>query len=327
MTIKDITSGRILLSLLAAATLAFALSAQAQDYPGKLVRVVVPYPPGSLTDTLARLVAEKLQGKWGHPVIVENRAGAAGNVGAEVVSRAVPDGYTLLFSPPAPFVTNKLLYAKLAYDPEAFVPVSVIAIAPVVLMVHPKVAAESVQQLIAYARANPDRLNYASSGVGGTPHLTAELFKSMGGIRIVHVPYQGTAPALTALLGGQVDMLFDAVGAGLPSIRAGKLRVLAVGSEKRTPLLPDIPAMSELLPGFTSMVWVAMAAPPKTPAAIANRISAAIAEAVKQPEVAKRMLDLSFEAIGSTPAEMALLVRQETERWGNVVRMTGARAD
>jgi tripartite-type tricarboxylate transporter receptor subunit TctC len=327
MTMHDIRMGRILLVLSAAAALAFALPAQAQDYPGKLVRVVVPYPPGSLTDTLARLVAEKLQGKWGQPVIVENRAGAAGNVGAEVVSRAAPDGHTLLFSPPAPFVTNKLLYAKLAYDPDAFAPVSVIAIAPVVLMVHPKLAAESVEQLIAYAKANPDRLNYASSGVGGTPHLSAELFKSMAGIGIVHVPYQGTAPALTALLGGQVDMLFDAVGAGLPSIRAGKLRVLAVGSERCTPLLPDVPAMSEVLPGFVSKVWVAMAAPPKTPTATANWISAAIAEAAKQPEVAKRMLDLSFEAIGGTPGEMALLVRQETERWSNVIRTTGARAD
>lgn len=299
----------------------------AQDYPARLVKVVVPYPAGSLTDSLARIVAEKLQGKWGQPVIVENRTGAGGNVGAEAVSKAAPDGYTLLFSPPSPFVTNKLLYAKLAYDPDAFVPVSVIAIAPVVLLVHPNVAAQSVQQLIAYAKANPDRLNYASSGVGGLPHLGAELFKSMAGIRVVHVPYQGTAPALTALLGAQVDMLFDAVGAALPSIRAGKLRVLAVGSEKRTPLLPDTPAMNEVLPGFASMVWVAMAAPPKTPAAVANRISAAVAEAVKQPDVAKRMLDLSFESIGSTPAEMALLVRQETERWGKVVRMTGARAD
>jgi len=323
----DIRLNRILLVLMAAVALPVALPVQAQDYPGKLVRVVVPFPPGSLTDTLARIVAEKLQGKWGQPVIVENRAGAGGNVGADAVAKAAPDGYTLLFAPPSPFVTNKLLYAKLAYDPDAFVPVSVIAIAPVVLLVHPNVAAQSVQQLIAYAKANPDRLNYASSGVGGLPHLGAELFKSMAGISAVHVPYQGTAPALAALLGGQVDMLFDAVGAALPSIRAGKLRVLAVGSEKRTPLLPDTPAMNEVLPGFASMVWVAMAAPPKTPAAVANWISTSVAEAVKQPEVVKRMLDLSFEAIGGTPAEMARLLKEEIERWGNVVRITGARAD
>jgi tripartite-type tricarboxylate transporter receptor subunit TctC len=324
---QNVRMNRILPALWAGAALALAMPAPAQDYPGKLVRVVVPYPAGSLTDTLARLVAEKLQGKWGQPVIVENRAGAAGNVGAEMVAKSAPDGYTLMFSPPGTFVTNKLLYAKLTYDPDAFAPVSVVAIAPVVLLVHPNVAAQNVQQLITYAKANPDRLNYASSGVGGLPHLGAELFNSMGGVRIVHVPYQGTAPALTALLGGQVDILFDAVGAALPSIRAGKLRVLAVGSEKRSSVLPDIPAMSEVLPGFVSMVWVAMAAPPKTPAAIANQISMSIAEAAKQPDAVKRMLDLSFEAIGGTPAEMALLIRQETERWGKVVRLTGAKAD
>ena len=324
---KNIPMDRILPALLTAAALAFALPVNAQDYPGRLVRVVVPYPAGSLTDTLARLVAEKLQGKWGQPVIVENRAGAAGSVGAEAVAKAAPDGHTLLFSPTGTFVTNKLLYAKLPYDPDAFVPASVVAIAPVVLLVHPNVAAQNVQQLIVYAKANPDRLNYASSGVGGLPHLGAELFKSIAGISVVHVPYQGTAPALAALLGGQVDILFDAVGAALPSIRAGKLRVLAVGSEKRTPILPGIPAMSEVLPGFVSMVWVAMAAPPKTPALIVNQLYTSIAEAVKQPEVVKRMLDLSFEAIGGTPAEMALLIKQETERWGKVVRLTGAKAD
>lgn len=319
--------GRFLSAVVMVAALAFALPVHAQDYPNKVVRVVVPYPAGSLTDTLARLLAEKLQAKFGQSFIVENRAGAAGNVGAEAVAKAVPDGYTLMFSPPGTFVTNKLLYSKLAYDPDAFAPISVVAIAPVVLLVSPNVAAQNVQQLIAYAKANPDRLNYASSGVGGLPHLGAELFKSMGGIRIVHVPYQGTAPALTALVGGQVDILFDAVGAALPSIRAGKLRVFAVGSERRTPILPDVPTLSEALPGFVSMVWVALAAPPKTPAAIVNQLSTATAEAAKQPDLAKRMLDLSFEAIGGTPAEMALLIKEEVERWGKVVRLTGAKAD
>jgi len=194
-------------------------------------------------------------------------------------------------------------------------------------MVNANVAAADVRQLIAFAKANPDRLSYGSSGVGGNPHLTAELFKSMAGVRILHVPYQGTAPALTALLGGQIDILFDAVGAALPSVRAGKVKVLAVGSEKRTPLLPDTPAMAEVLPGFVAAVWVAMAAPPKTPPAVVNRIAVSIAESVKQPEAAKRMLDLSFEAIGGTPAEMALLIKQETERWSGIVRATGAKAE
>lgn len=319
--------GRLLSAVVTVAALAFACAVHGQDYPNKVVRVVVPYPAGSLTDTLARLLAEKLQTKFGQPVIVENRAGASGNVGAEAVAKAAPDGYTLMFSPPGTFVTNKLLYAKLAYDPDVFTPISVVAIAPVVLLVNPNVAAQNVQQLIAYAKANPDRLNYASSGVGGLPHLGAELFNSMAGIRIVHVPYQGTAPALTALLSGQVEILFDAVGAALPGIRAGKLRVLAVGSEKRTPILPDIPAMSETLPGFVSMVWVAMAAPPKTPVSVVSQLSTSIAEAAKQSDLTKRMLDLSFEAIGGTPAEMAQLIREETERWGKVVRLTGAKAD
>jgi tripartite-type tricarboxylate transporter receptor subunit TctC len=308
-------------------TAAAALPVHAQDFPARPVRIVVPFPAGSLTDTLARLVAEKLHGKWGQPVTVENRAGAAGNIGGEAVAKSAPDGHTLLFSPTSLFVTTKLLYSKLAYDPDTFVPVSVIAIAPVVLLVNPKVPAQNVQQLIAYAKANPDRLNYASSGVGGLPHLGAELFKSMAGVRIVHVAYQGTAPALTALLGGQVDMLFDAVGAALPSIRAGKLRVLAVNGEKRYPALPDVPTMNEVLPGYVSTVWVALAAPPKTPAAIVNRISATAGEVVKQPDVSKRMLDLSFETIGSTPDEMARLIRQEIERWGKVVRLTGAKVE
>ena len=314
---------RLLLVLLAATV----LTAQAQDYPARLVRVIVPYPAGSLTDTLARLVAERLALRWNQSVIVENRAGASGNVGAEAVAKAAPDGYTLLFCPPAPYVMNKLLFAKLSYDPDAFAPVSVVAIAPVVMMVNANVAAADVRQLIAYAKANPDRLSYASSGVGGNPHLTAELFNSMAGVRILHVPYQGTAPALTALLGGQIDILFDAVGAALPSVRAGKVKVLAVGSEKRSALLPDTPAMAEVLPGFAAAVWVAMAAPPKTPAAVVSRISSSIAESVKQPDTAKRMLDLSFEPIGGTPAEMAQLMKQETERWSGIVRATGAKAE
>ena len=322
---KKTTSKISFVTLLLAAAAA-ALPAHAQDFPAKPVRIVVPFPAGSLTDTLARLVAEKLHGKWGQPVPVENRAGASGNIGGEAVAKSAPDGHTLLFSPTSLFVTQKMLYSKLAYDPDAFVPVSVIAIAPVVLLVNPKVPANNVQQLIAYAKANPDRLNYASSGVGGLPHLGAELFKSMAGVKIVHVAYQGTAPSLTALLGGQVDMLFDAVGAALPSIRAGKLRVLAVSGEKRYPGLPDVPAMNEVLPGFVSQVWVALAAPPKTPGAIATRISAAAGEVVKQPDVSKRMLDLSFEAIGGTPEQMARLIKQDVERWGKVVRLTGAKA-
>ena len=321
---QKITVGLMLL----VAALAFSTVADAQDYPSKPIKVIVPYPPGGgMADRLARLVAEKFQGKWGQPVVVENRAGASANIGAEYVAKATPDGYTLLYLETGPLVFNKSLFAKLAYDPDAFVPVSVMVSSPNVLIVHPKVPAESLQQLIAFARANPDRLDYASNGSGGAPHLTAELFKSMAGIKIVHVPYKGVPPALTDLLGGQVDMMFVGLGTVLQHVRAGKLRVLAVGSQKRQPGLPDVPAMSEVLPGFVSGGSFGMVAPPRTPPAIANKLSAAIAELLKQPDVEKQLLNLNLNVIGGTPADMALFLRQERERWGKLIRAIGVTVD
>lgn len=307
--------------------LASSLTVHAQDYPSKAVRIVVPIASGASFDTVARILAEKLREKWGQPVIVENRAGAAHNIGAEFVSRAAPDGYTLLFAPPPSLVINKSLFAKLAYDPDAFAAISVILSTYNILVVHPKVAAESVQQLIDFAKANPDRLNYASAGSGTTPHLAAEMFKTMAGVKIVHIPYKGTSPAIAELLGGQVDIMFADIGLALPHIRTGKLRVLAVASEKRSGILPDIPAMSEVLPGFLSVIWMGAVAPAGTPAAIAHKISAAIAEILKQPDVAKRLADMSFDAIGGTPEDMALFMAQERERWGGVIRAIGATAN
>jgi len=309
--------------------MAFALSVQAQeqDYPGSPIKIVVPAAPGATTDTLARIIAGELQRKWGRPAIVDNRAGAAGNIGAEYAIKANPDGYTLLFSYPAPLVVNKSLYPKLAHDPDAFGPVSLVGTAPLVLAVHPNGVANSVQQLIAFARAHPNRLNYASQGNGTTGHLAAEMFKSLAGVMIVHVPYKSSAPAQTALLSGQVDMMFVELSSVLPQLSAGKLRALAVG-ERRSPLLPpEIPAMSEVLPGFVALTWFGMVAPPGTPAAIVNKLSAAIAQTLQQPDVAKRLLGMSVDAIGSTPAEMALFLRQERERWGKVIRATGATAE
>lgn len=313
--------------LLFAMTLTAAMPLQAQEYPGRPIRIVVSNPPGGGTDTWARVIAEKLQGRWSQPVVVENRAGAAGNVGAEAVFKAEPDGYTLMFTAPPPLVVNKSLYAKLSYDPEMFVPVSVVVTAPNVLLVRPKLAAESMQQLIALAKTNQGRLNYASGGSGSTLHLAAELFNSLAGVKIVHIPYKGSSPALADLMGGQVDMMFMEIGAALPHIRAGKVRALGVGSEKRSRMLPDIRSVSEALPGFVSMVWHGVVAPPKTPSAIASRLSAAIAEALRSPDVAKRTQDQSVEPIGSTPEEMALFMKQESERWGSVIRATGTTAD
>ena len=313
--------------LLLAALLGCALTAHAQDYPSRPVKIIVPIASGASFDTATRLFAEKLREKWGQPVIVENRAGAAHNIGAEAVSRAAPDGYTLLFAPPPSLVINKSLFAKLAYDPDAFAPISVILSTYNVLVVNPKVAADSVQQLIDLAKANPDRLNYASAGSGTTPHLAAELFKALAGVRIVHIPYKGTSPAIMELMGGQVEVMFADIGLARPHIRAGKLRLLAVASEKRSSALPDIPAISEVLPGFLSVIWLGAVAPAGTPSAIAHRISAATAEVLKQPDIAKRLADMSFDAIGSTPEEMAQFMTQERERWGRVIRTSGATAN
>jgi tripartite-type tricarboxylate transporter receptor subunit TctC len=318
---------KLITQLLGAAALALALPVQAQDYPSKPIKIVVPFAAGGGADIVSRIVAEKLQGKWGQGVIVENRAGAGGNVGSEAVFRAAPDGYTVLLTTQGPLVVNKALYAKLAYEPEAFVPVSLVAAAYGVLVVNPKVAANNVQQLIALAKASPDKLNYASQGTGTTAHLAAELFKSTADIKVVHIPYKGTGPALTDLLGGQVDMMFTEVSAAGPYIRDGKLRALAVGSEKRNPLLPDVASLSETLPGMVVMTWYGMVAPPGTPAAISSKLSTTVAEVLKQPDAAKRLQDLSVVGIANTPAEMATFMKQERERWGKVVRQTGAKAE
>src|SRR5438045_4571905 len=215
--------------LLLAAAVMWATAVHAQDWPAKAVRIVVPFPAGGSADLMPRIVAEKLTEKWGQPVIADNRPGAAGNIGADAVFRAEPDGYTLLSSPPPPLVINKLLYPKLSYDPAQFVPITVIGAIPNVLLVHPKVGVNSVAELIAIAKQNPGKLNYASQGSGTTSHLTAELFKAMaGGLQIAHIPYKGTAPALADLLAGQVDMMCDDLGVWLPHVRSGRLRELAV---------------------------------------------------------------------------------------------------
>ncbi len=312
---------------LLAASMGFALPSHAQDYPNKLVKLVVPFPPGGGVDISARLVADRLQAIWGQPVIVETRAGAGGNIGAEAVFRSPPDGYTLLVTSVPTFVMSKILYTKLSFDPDEFVPVSLLSASPAVLLVHPKLPIESVKQLVDYAKANPDRLNYASPGNGSNGHLTAELFKSMVGIKLNHVPYKGSGPAIIDLLGGQVDVMFVDISSVVSHIQAGKLRALAVASEKRNPSWPNVPTVSETLPGLVSMTATHIVAPPKTPPAIVNKLSGAIAEAMRDPTVVKRLSDLSVAAIGSTPAELAKFLNQERERWGAMIRITGTRLD
>jgi tripartite-type tricarboxylate transporter receptor subunit TctC len=307
---------------------AVSFTAAAQEWPAKPVRIIVPFPAGGSADLMPRAVAEKLAAKWRQPVIVDNRPGAAGNIGADAVFRADPDGYTLMSSPPPPLVINKLLYPRLTYDADEFVAITVIGAIPNVLLVNPQVPAASVAELIAYAKANPGKLNYASQGSGSTSHLTAELFKSMaGGLEIAHIPYKGTSPALTDLLAGQVDMMCDNLGVSLPQVRAGKLKALAVASRKRFPGLPDVPALAETLPGFESLAWFGIVAPPKTSPAIAEKVAVGVQEALKLPDVRKRLADLSAEPLGYGPAETAAFMRQESERWGAVIRAASVKVE
>jgi tripartite-type tricarboxylate transporter receptor subunit TctC len=228
--------------------------ALAQDnYPSRMIKIIVPVPPGASVDILPRIVADKLAARWGQPVIVENRLGGALNIGAEAVAKAEPDGYTLLATPPPPLAINQNLYPKLGFDPNAFVPVTVVAAISNVLVANPAVPFSTIRGLIAFAKANPGKLTYASSGVGSTPHLAMELLKIQAGIEIVHVPYKGLLP--TDLLAGHVDLMFNNLGNTLPQIKSGALKVLAVGSEKRLAAFPDVPAMSEIFPGFVSTTW------------------------------------------------------------------------
>ena len=287
------------LLFLCAALSLHAATISAQEWPARTVRIIVPFPPGGSADVLPRIVGEKLSQQWGQPVIVDNRPGSAGNIGAAAVFQAEPDGYTLLSAPPPPLVINRLLYPKLSYDSTQFVPMTVIAAIPNVLLVNPKVAANSVQDFVSLVKNNPGKFNYASQGNGTTSHLTTELFKSMAGgkdgpLRITHVPYKGTAPALADLLGGQVDLMFDNLGVSLPHVRSGKLKALAVTSVRRVSALPETPTL---------------------------------AEALRDPGVLRRLAEMSAEPMGLTPAETAAFMKQETERWGTVIRSAGVRLD
>jgi tripartite-type tricarboxylate transporter receptor subunit TctC len=314
-------------ALLAFFALALGQFAFAQDsFPSKPIRIIVPYPPGGTADSLPRLIGERLSAYLGQPVIFENRPGAGANLGAEVVFRAEPDGHTLLVAAPHVLTTNSIIY-KLTFDPAQLAPISIIATYPNILVSNPKSPFASLVELIAYARANPGKLNYASQGNSTSSHLTGEMLKIMAGVNIVHVPYKGSGPALTDLIGGQVDLMFDNLFATMQYIKTGRLRILGVGSAKRLSALPDVPAIGEVLPGFVSETWMALAAPPKTPSAITAKISAAVAEAVRSPDVSKRLIDLNLEPVGNTPAQMAEIVRQDTERWVGVVRTANVKAD
>jgi tripartite-type tricarboxylate transporter receptor subunit TctC len=299
-------------------------SACAQEWPSKPVRIIVPFPPGGAADALPRIVAEHLAVKAGQPFIIENRPGATGSIGTDAVYRAEPDGYTLLSTPPAPLVINPSLYTKLPYDPQRLVPVAVLGAIPSVMLVNPSVSAGTVAEFVSLARQNPGKLNYASQGTTSVSFLTTEYFLAVaGGLRVTHVPYKGTAPGLAALLAGEVDLMFDNLGTSLQQVKAGRLKALAVCGEKRVASLPEVPAMNELYPGFVSVAWFGVLAPPKTPAALAERIHSWIAEALAQPQVQARLAQLSAEPLAMGPAEMARFMKEDAERWRRAIRAAG----
>ena len=300
----------------------------AQDYPTRAVRIIVPFPAGGTADAMPRIVGDWLSRKWGHAVVIENKPGAAGNIGAEMAFNADPDGYTLLSAPPPPLVVNQNLYPKLPYDATAFVPISVMGIVPNALVVNPKkITFGTVKEFIDYARANPGKITSATQGNGSTSHLTSEMFQLMAGVKFVHVPYRGSAPALQGLVSGDVDIMFDNLGVSLALVNGGQLKLLAVGTDKRMASLPNMPTIAETLPGFASSAWFAVVAPPKTPQRIVNKISADIAKALKQPELIKRLADLSAEVVGTNPQESAKFMREEVVRWNKVIKDAGVKLE
>jgi tripartite-type tricarboxylate transporter receptor subunit TctC len=293
----------------------------AGDYPNKPVKIVVSTAAGGGVDTVTRIVAERLRAKLGQPVVVENRGGAGGNIGAEAVYQAEPDGYTLLASQPSPITTNVVLYKKLNFDPTKLVPVAILSSIPNTLLVKNDFPAKNLQEFMTYVKANPAKLNYASQGPGTTSHLTAELFNKVAGVKLVHVPYKGTGPALNDLVAGHVDLIFMQLESALRLHQGNKARILAVTTDKRVATLPDIPTMTEVgLKDFISDTWNAISAPPGTPAAIVNKLNAAINEVLKMPEVEKLYTELNLTPVGGSPEDMAKVVKDDTTRWGTIIR-------
>jgi len=309
---------------LTALTLLLAMAlhsdALAGDYPDHTVKIVVPFPAGGTADAVPRIVADWLSRKWNQPVVIENRTGAAGNIGSEQVYHSAPDGYTLLSSPPPPLVINHNLYPKLGFDPTKFEPIIVMAQVPNALIVNPNtVKASSVPEFIEYLKSHSDKIICATQGNGTTSHLTSELFQLMAGVKLRHIPYRGSAPALQGLLAGDVDVMFDNLGVSLPLVQAGKLKLLAIASPNRLPALPDVPTIAETLPGFEAVAWYGIVAPPKTPKGITDKINADVNEALRQPEVRNHLQKLSAGIFGGSVDKTSTYLREEIDRWDAVI--------
>ena len=315
---------RILLALISL-TLLLTSGASAQDaaagFPNKPIKIVVCVPPGGGVDTVTRIVAEGLHQKLGQPVVVENRAGAAGNIGAEYVFTSDPDGYTLLAAQPAPLTVNPLLYKKLNFDPTQFEPVAIMTSIANVLLVRPDFPAKTPKEFLDYLKANPGKVNYASQGIGTTSHLTAALFEQVTGTKLVHVPYKGTAPALNDIIASHVDFIFMELASAIKLHEADKARILAVATKKRISTLPNIPTLDEAgVKGFESGTWNALAAPPKTPAAVVAKLNKAVNEVLHSPQAQEHFTKINLRAASGSPAEASAFIKKETEVWGGVIK-------
>lgn len=298
-----------------------------ETYPSQAVHIIVPVPPGSAPDFLARMIGAKLQKDWGQTFVIENRPGGSQNIGAEYVARAKPDGYTLLSSPPGPLALNQYLYTGLRYSPEAFAPVTIIALVPNVLVVRPELGVADLAAFIALAKAKSDGLTYASTGTGSTLHLSAEMLRSRISANFVHVPYKGVSEIMTEFLGGRIDFAFLNLLDAFPQIEAGKLKILATGGETRDPAFPNIPPMQDMFPGFVSGTWYAITAPPGTPQDITKKLADGIRATFRAPEAAKQLADLHATAVLDTPEEAARLIHADSLRWKAVIETNHIRAE
>jgi tripartite-type tricarboxylate transporter receptor subunit TctC len=308
---------------------ASAFAAQAQTFPTKPIRLVCPFPPGGAVDIASRAIAAELSKTIGQSVTVENRPGAGGNIGGADVARAAPDGYTLLMTTSGINAINPVLYRKMSYDPNKdLTPVVALVSLANVLVVHPSVKANNFGELLAMVKAQPGKMTFASSGSGTSIHMSGEMFMHLTGTKMIHVPYKGSAPAITDLLGGQVQMMFDNIPSALPHIRSGKLRALATTGGSRDPALPDLPTIAEAgVKGYEAGVWFGLAAPAGTPAAVINKISAEAIKGTKSPDFVKRMTELGYVIMGDGPEKMASMLKAEIERWTPVIKASGAVAE
>jgi tripartite-type tricarboxylate transporter receptor subunit TctC len=308
---------------------ATAAGAFAADYPTKPIRLVVPFSAAGTTDFLARAIAQKLGQNMGTTVIVDNRPGAGGNIGSDLVAKADPDGYTLLLGTVGTHAINASLYKKMPYDTvKDFAPITLVASVPNIVVVHPSVPAKSIKELLALAKSKPGQLSFASSGNGSSIHLSGELFKSMAGVDMLHVPYKGSGPAVSDLIGGQVNLMFDNMPSSLPHVKAGRLRAIAVTSAKRSPAMPDLPTIAESgVPGYDAVAWFGVLAPAGTPPAIVKKLNAEIVKVLKSPDVAARLAGQGAEPVSNTPEEFSAYIKTEMVKWAKVIKASGAQVD